>query len=258
MAKARTRDSTQALSKLTTIVDGQHQIISDPPLIVPVEELFSDMQSHEIFDELGALVRKYSRTLQSDRRHLLEQFTLVQAARKAVGVGSVGTRAWILLLVAGDGTEPLFLQAKEAQASVLADFAGRSKIANQGQRVVAGQHLMQASSDIFLGWNRVPSRDGVDRDYYVRQLRDWKFSMPIERMLPRGMAVYAGLCGWTLARAHARSGDRITLAAYLGGSDKFDNAIAEFAEAYADENERDHAALAAAVLSGRAHAQSGL
>jgi hypothetical protein len=227
-------------------------------LIVPVEELFSDMQSHEIFDELGALVRKYSRTLQSDRRHLLEQFTLVQAARKAVGVGSVGTRAWILLLVAGDGIEPLFLQAKEAQASVLAGFAGRSKIANQGQRVVTGQHLMQATSDIFLGWNRVPSRDGVDRDYYVRQLRDWKFSMPIERMLPRGMALYAGLCGWTLARAHARSGDRVTLAAYLGGSDKFDNAIAEFAEAYADENERDYAALAAAVVSGRAHAQSGL
>jgi len=258
LAKARTRDSTQALSKLTTIVDGRHRIISDPPLIVPVEELFSDMQSHEIFDELGALVRKYSRTLQSDRRHLLEQFTLVQAARKAVGVGSVGTRAWILLLVAGDGIEPLFLQAKEAQASVLAGFAGRSKIANQGQRVVTGQHLMQATSDIFLGWNRVPSRDGVDRDYYVRQLRDWKFSMPIERMLPRGMALYAGLCGWTLARAHARSGDRVTLAAYLGGSDKFDNAIAEFAEAYADENERDYAALAAAVVSGRAHAQSGL
>jgi uncharacterized protein (DUF2252 family) len=258
LTKARTRDSTQALSKLTTIVDGRHQMISDPPLIVPVEELFSDMQSHEIYDELRALVAKYSRTLQSDRRHLLERFTLVQAARKAVGVGSVGTRAWILLLVAGDGVEPLFLQAKEAQRSVLADFVGRSKIANEGQRVVAGQHLMQASSDIFLGWQRVPSRDGVDRDYYLRQLRDWKFSIPIERMIPTGMAVYAGMCGWTLARAHARAGDPVALAAYLGGSDKFDNAIAEFAETYADQNEQDYAALGAAVQSGRAQAQAGL
>jgi hypothetical protein len=152
----------------------------------------------------------------------------------------------------------LFLQAKEAQRSVLADFAGRSKIANQGQRVVAGQHLMQASSDIFLGWQRIPGRDGVERDYYMRQLRDWKFSMPIERMIPSGLRVYAGVCGWTLARAHARSGDRIALAAYLGGSDKFDNAVAEFAEAYADQNERDYADLAAAVASGRAQAQSGL
>jgi uncharacterized protein (DUF2252 family) len=211
-----------------------------------------------IYDDLRGLVAKYSRTLQSDRRYLLERFTLVQAARKVVGVGSVGTRAWILLLDAGDGAEPLFLQAKEAQRSVLADFAGRSKIANQGQRVVAGQHLMQASSDIFLGWQRVPGRDGVDRDYYMRQLRDWKFSMPIERMIPSGMAVYAGLCGWTLARAHARSGDRIALAAYLGGSDKFDKAIAEFAESYADQNKEDHAALAAAVQSGRAEAQAGL
>jgi uncharacterized protein (DUF2252 family) len=258
LAKARTRDSTQALNKLTTMVDGQRRIISDPPVIVPVEELFSDLQSDEIYTELAGFVSKYSRTLQSDRRHLLEQFTLIQVARKAVGVGSVGTRAWILLLVAGDGVEPLFLQAKEAQRSVLADFAGRSKIANQGQRVVAGQHLMQSSSDIFLGWQRIPGRDGVDRDYYMRQLRDWKFSMPIERMIPSGLRVYASVCGWTLARAHARSGDRVALAAYLGGSDKFDNAVAEFAETYADQNERDYADLAAAVASGRAQAQSGL
>ena len=258
LAKARTRDSTQALSKLTTFVDGQHRMVSDPPLIVPVEELFGDMESHEIYDELRGLLAKYSRTLQSDRRFLLERFTLVQAARKVVGVGSVGTRAWILLLVAGDGAEPLFLQAKEAQRSVLAGFAGPSKIANQGQRVVAGQHLMQASSDIFLGWQRVPGRDGVDRDYYLRQLRDWKFSMPIERMIPSGFAIYAGLCGWTLARAHARTGDRVALAAYLGGSEKFDNAIAEFADTYADQNEKDYDALAAAVQSGRAEAQAGL
>jgi hypothetical protein len=141
---------------------------------------------------------------------------------------------------------------------VLAGFTGPIKVANQGERVVAGQHLMQASSDIFLGWQRVPGRDGVDRDYYIRQLRDWKFSLPVERMIPRGMGVYAGECGWTLARAHARSGDRVALAAYLGGSDKFDNAIAEFAETYADQNEHDYAALAAAVHSGRAQAQFGL
>jgi uncharacterized protein (DUF2252 family) len=258
LAKARTRDSMQALNKLTTLVDGQRRIISDPPIVVPVEELFSDVKADELYADLSSLMSKYGRTLQSDRRHLLEGFTLIQAARKAVGVGSVGTRAWILLLVAGDGTEPLFLQAKEAQRSVLADFAGRSKIANQGQRVVAGQHLMQASSDIFLGWQRVPGQDGVDRDYYVRQLRDWKFSVPIERMIPSGMRVYAGVCGWTLARAHARSGDRIALAAYLGGSDEFDNAVAEFAETYADQNEHDYADLAAAVASGRAQAQFGL
>jgi uncharacterized protein (DUF2252 family) len=198
---------------------------------------------------------KYRRTLQSDRRHLLEQFTLVQVARKVVGVGSVGTRAWVALMDAGDGNEPLFLQAKEAQPSVLADYAGRSRYNNQGERVVAGQHLQQAQSDIFLGWTRVPNPlDGVDRDFYVRQLKDWKLSVPIELFLPEGMALYARLCGWTLARAHARSGDRIALAAYLGGSAKFDQAIADFAETYADQNERDYAALQAAVKDGKAEA----
>ena len=202
------------------------------------------------------MLGKYRRTLSSDRRHLLEQFTLVQVARKVVGVGSVGTRAWILLMDAGDGTEPLFLQAKEAQPSVLAGYCGRSQHANQGERVVAGQHLMQAASDIFLGWTRSPGPDKVDRDFYVRQLKDWKFSVPIELMIPSGMAVYAGLCGWTLARAHARSGDRVALAAYLGGSRKFDEAIADFAETYADQNERDYAALQAAVKDGKVEATS--
>ena len=258
LAKARTRDSMQALDKLTTVVDGQRQIISDPPVVVPVEELFSDMQADTIYEELRSVVGKYRRTLQSDRRHLLEQFTLVQLARKVVGVGSVGTRAWILLMDGGDGIEPLFLQAKEAQPSVLAEYCGRSKYNNEGERVVAGQHLMQAQSDIFLGWTRVPAPDGVDRDFYVRQLRDWKFSMPIEQMIPSGLTVYAQLCGWTLARAHARSGDRIALAAYLGRSAKFDQAIAEFAETYADQNERDYAALQAAVKDGRAEAITGI
>ena len=174
--------------------------------------------------EIRTVLGKYRRTLQSDRRHLLEQFTLVQAAQKVVGVGSVGTRARILLMDSGDGIEPLFLQAKEAQPSVLAPYCGRSQYANQGERVVAGQHLMQAESDIFLGWTRVPGPDKVDRDFYVRQLKDWKFSAPIELAVPSGLRVYAGLCGWALARAHARSGDRVALAAYLGDSGAFDQA----------------------------------
>ena len=258
LAKAHTRDSTQALDKLTTVVDGRRRIISDPPMIVPIEELFADVQANALYEQVRAVLGRYRRHLQSDRRHLLEQFTMVQVARKVVGVGSVGTRAWILLMDSGDGVEPLFLQAKEAQPSVLADYCGRSQYTNQGERVVAGQHLMQAESDIFLGWTRVPGPDGVDRDFYVRQLRDWKLSAPIEQARPPGMRVYAQVCGWTLARAHARSGDRVALAAYLGDADTFDQAIADFAETYADQNERDYAALQAAVKDGRAEAQSGL
>ena len=252
LAKAHTSDTMKAVGKLTTVVDGQRRIISQPPLIVPVEEVFADVQADAIYQLLHTVLNKYRRTLQSDRRHLLEQFAMVQAARKVVGVGSVGTRAYVLLMDAGDGVEPLFLQAKEAQASVLAEYAGRSQYTNQGERAVAGQHLMQAESDIFLGWTRVPNPiDGIDRDFYVRQLKDWKFSVPIEIMLPQGLEMYARLCGATLARAHARSGDRIALAAYLGGSDKFDQAIADFAETYADQNERDYAALKTAAKEGK-------
>src|SRR3954452_14453302 len=252
LAKAHTRDSTQELRKLTTVVDGRRQIISDPPMVVPVEEVFADVQASQVYDQIRSVLGHYGGTLQSDRRHLLEQFTLVQVARKVVGVGSVGTRAWVLLMDAADGVEPLFLQAKEAQPSVLAEYAGRSQYANEGERVVAGQHLMQAQSDIFLGWTRVPNPlDGMDRDFYVRQLKDWKFSVPIELLLPKGMAIYARLCGWTLARAHARSGDRVALAAYLGGSAKFERAIADFAGTYADQNELDYAALQGAVKDGR-------
>jgi uncharacterized protein (DUF2252 family) len=258
LAKAHTRDSTQALRKLTTVVDGRRRIISDPPMVVPVEEVFADVQADEVYEQIRAVLGKYRRTLQSDRRHMLEQFTLVQAARKVVGVGSVGTRAWIVLMDSGDGVEPVFLQAKEAQPSVLAEYCGRSQYTNQGERVVAGQHLMQAESDIFLGWTHTPGPDGVDRDYYVRQLKDWKFSLPIERTVPTGMVVYARLCGSTLARAHARSGDRVALAAYLGGSDAFDQAIADFAEAYADQNERDYAALQSAVKDGRVKATTDI
>src|SRR3954447_12496550 len=255
LAKAHASDSTKALGKLTTVVDGQRRIISDPPMIVPVEEVFAEVQADALYDLIRAVLGHYGGTLRSDRRHLLEQFTLVQVARKVVGVGSVGTRAWVLLMDAADGAEPLFLQAKEAQPSVLAEYAGRSQYANEGERVVAGQHLMQAQSDIFLGWTRVPNPlDGMDRDFYVRQLKDWKFSVPIELLLPKGMAIYARLCGWTLARAHARSGDRVALAAYLGGSAKFERAIADFAGTYADQNELDYAALQGAVKDGRVDA----
>jgi len=252
--KARSRDSTQALRKLTTVVDGQRRLVSDPPLIVPVEDLFPEVEAEALYDEIRQLIDRYARTLQPNRRHLLSQFTLVQMARKVVGVGSVGTRSWVLLMQADGGAESLFLQAKQAQESVLAAYAGRGRHTNHGSRVVNGQHLMQAVSDIFLGWQRTAGLDGVDRDYYVRQLRDWKFSAPIEQMVPAGMALYAGLCAWTLARAHARTGDRIAIAAYLGGTDKFDRAIVEFAETYADLTERDHAALSQAVVDGRAEA----
>jgi uncharacterized protein (DUF2252 family) len=255
LAKAHTQDSMKALGKLTTVVEGRRRFVSDPPMIVPIEEVFADVQAGAIYQLLHTVLGKYRRTLQSDRRHLLEQFTMAQVARKVVGVGSVGTRAWVVLMDAADGVEPLFLQAKEAQPSVLTEYAGRSRYNNQGERVVAGQHLMQAQSDIFLGWTRVPNPvDGLDRDFYVRQLKDWKFSAPIEAMIPAGMELYARLCGWTLARAHARSGDRVALAAYLGGSAKFDQAIADFAETYADQNERDYAALKTAVKNGKAEA----
>ncbi len=259
LAKARTRDSMQELAKLTRIVDGRPRIISDPPLIVPVDELVPRQTDRKaLLSELADLIARYRRTLQGDRRFLLEQFEFADMARKVVGVGSVGTRCWIVLMLGRDDSDPLFLQVKEAEPSVLSRFVGASKYANQGQRVVAGQQLMQASSDIFLGWQRVPGLDAHSHDFYVRQLRDWKFSVDIDAMVPAGMRMYGALCAWTLARAHARSGDRIAIASYLGGSDVFDAAIAEFASAYADQNERDYAALIAAVDSGQIAAEPGL
>jgi uncharacterized protein (DUF2252 family) len=258
LAQARTHDSRQALRKLTRVVDGQARIISDPPVVVPAEELFADVSATALYDVLRTVVSRYGRTLQSDRRHLLEQFRLVHIARKIVGVGSVGQRAWILLMDAGGGDDPLFLQAKEAQASILADYVGRSRYSHQGERVVAGQHLMQATSDIFLGWTHNRGPDGVNRDFYVRQLRDWKLSLPIEQLRPEGLGVYADLCGWTLARGHARSGDRIGIAAYLGRSDRFDQAVADFAETYADQNERDYTAFQDAARTGRVAAIMGV
>jgi uncharacterized protein (DUF2252 family) len=251
VAKARTHDSLQALNKLTRMVDGQRRIVDDPPLVVPIRQLLADADAAELLGSLGRLVRSYARTLQTDRRHLLRQFRLVDIARKVVGVGSVGTRAWILLLEGSSGGEPLFLQAKEAQASVLEEFTGASLYKNHGARVVAGQHLMQATSDIFLGWDHSNEIDDAPRDYYVRQLRDWKGAASPESMSPSELAVYARVCGWTLARAHARSGDRVAIASYLGAKDTFDQAIADFAAAYADLSAQDHTELQAAARSGR-------
>ena len=259
LAKARTRDSMHAFSKLTHIVDGEPRIISDPPLIEPIEDLAQGVEAEELTEALHDVLRAYRKTLPHDRKALLEQFRLVHVARKVVGVGSVGTRAWIALMLGRDEVDPLFLQIKEAQPSVLEDHLGKSAFPNCGERVVAGQRMMQASSDIFLGWTRIAAGlDGVRRDFYGRQLKDWKGSAVIEAMTARGMMLYAGMCGWTLARAHARSGDRVAIAAYLGNGDTFDRAICDFADAYADLNELDYKALAAAVKSGRIAAAKGL
>ena len=260
MAKARTRDSMQTVAKLTRMVDGRPRILSDPPLLVPIAELIPGDTDRAAFEsDLSALVAQYRRTLETDRRFLLEQFEVCDIARKVVGVGSVGTRCWIILMLGRDTGDPLFLQVKEAERSVLSRFVGASKYANQGQRVVAGQRLMQATSDIFLGWQRTAAGlDGKPRDFYVRQLRDWKFSLDIATMIPPGMRSYGEVCGWALARAHARSGDRIAIAAYLGNSDAFDRAVTQFAAAYADQNERDHQALADAAAAGRITAEHGL
>jgi uncharacterized protein (DUF2252 family) len=258
LAKARTKDSMAAFAKLTQVVDGEARIVDQSPLIVPLAQLDPD-RAAELFGMLQELVRAYRATLPFDRRQLLEQFELTDFARKVVGVGSVGTRAWIALLLGRDRQDPLLLQLKEAEASVLEDLIGRSEFSNHGERVVAGQRLMQASSDIFLGWVHVKSPlDGQSRDFYGRQLKDWKGSVEIEQMRPDGLAVYGRLCGWTLARAHARSGDRIAIASYLGNGPSFDRAILEFSESYAEQNDRDYQALASALDRGQIVVQAGL
>jgi uncharacterized protein (DUF2252 family) len=258
LAKTRSKDSLKAFDKLTKIVDGQVRIISDPPLIVPVEDVAGDDREAGIEDFVRGIIRSYRRSLPSDRRHLLERFHYAHAARKVVGVGSVGTRAWIVLMQGRDADDPLFLQAKEAEPSVLEPFLGKSGFSNHGKRVVEGQRLMQAASDVMLGWIRVDGIDGVSRDFYVRQLWDQKGSAIIETMTPRTMAAYAELCGWTLAKAHARSGDPVAIANYLGSGTTFDRALATFAETYADQNERDYDTMREAVDSGRLSATTGL
>ncbi|MFI9563390.1 DUF2252 domain-containing protein [Streptomyces rishiriensis] len=254
--KARAHDTLQVFDKLTHVVGGQRRIADDPPLLVRLESLLPKAQSGALETEISRLVERYSQSLQSDRRFLLETYRVADIARKVVGVGSVGTRCWIVLLLGKDDEDPLFLQAKEADESVLAPYAGACAFRTQGERVVAGQRLMQATSDIFLGWERTTGIDGRRRDFYVRQLRDMKGIAVTENMSPKRMSMFAWLCGATLARAHARSGDRIAIAAYLGGGDVFDRALATFAELYADQNEKDHQALLDAVKAGRVQAQS--
>jgi uncharacterized protein (DUF2252 family) len=257
VAKARAKDSVRALERLTHNVDGEPRIVSDPPLIVPVEELH-DERPETVERELRGLLRTYRQSLEHDRRQLVDGYRLVHLARKVVGVGSVGTRAWVVLLVGRDDDDPLFLQFKEADSSVLEPYAGASRYENHGERVVRGQRLMQAASDIFLGWLPAVGLDGRERDFYGRQLWDGKRSIDVESLNAEGFEIYARGCGFTLARAHARSGDRIAIAAYLGSGEAFDRAMSEFAELYADQAERDHAALAEAAKSGRITATEGL
>ena len=258
LAKTRAKDSLKAFSKLTELVDGEPRIASDPPILVAIEELVPPAELHRVDEAIRSVIRSYRRSLAGDRRRLLESYRYVHAARKVVGVGSVGTRAWIVLMLGRDGNDPLFLQLKEAQASVLEPFLGKSTYYNHGQRVVEGQRLMQSASDIMLGWIRLEAFDGVTRDFYMRQLWDQKGSALVELMQPPVMNAYARVCGWTLAKAHARSGDRIAISAYLGKGDAFDRALASFAETYADQNERDYRALQEAVASGRVAAETGV
>jgi uncharacterized protein (DUF2252 family) len=258
VAKARSKDSVRALAKLTEVVDGEPRIVSDPPLIVPIEEVAAGAEEFDHAEFVREVIRSYRRTLTPDRRQLLERFRYVHAARKVVGVGSVGARAWIVLMLGRDDNDPLFLQVKEAQASVLEPFLGKSRFNHHGQRVVEGQRLTQAAGDIMLGWIQVADLQGVKRDFYLRQLWDGKGSALVDLMDPAAMTIYAHLCGHALAKAHARSGDAIAIASYLGGGDSFDRALATFAETYADQNERDYRSLQEAVASGRVAAETGL
>ncbi|AWK71768.1 hypothetical protein CBI38_09360 [Rhodococcus oxybenzonivorans] len=251
LKKARRRDSVQALSKLTTVVDGTRRIISTPPLVVPIEELYAGEDLESLYRDTQRRLDAYAQTLQKDRRLLYDQFHMVQIARKVVGVGSVGTRTWIILMLGADDADPLFLQVKEAKRSVLSDYVECPSFATEGERVVYGQRLMQQASDIFLGWERGADLEGVEHDFYVRQLRDGKGSALIESQTPTVMTLYGRMCARALAYAHARGGDRIAVAAYLGDGDEFDHVMAEFADTYAEQNVRDHSALLDAIDSRR-------
>jgi uncharacterized protein (DUF2252 family) len=246
LSAATRKTSERALAKLTHVVDGERRFLSEPPLLVPIEELLADGDPRGSEEHLFAVLDAYRESLQDDRRHLLAGYRPVHVARKVVGVGSVGTGTWVVLFLGRDVRDPLVLQVKEADRSVLEPFAGATSYESDGERVVAGQRLMQSASDVFLGW----TRDADGRDYYVRQLWDAKGSADLDAIAERELAAYAQICGWTLARAHARSGDRAAIAGYLGGGDNFDRAMESFAEAYADQNEEDYASLSAAVASG--------
>jgi uncharacterized protein (DUF2252 family) len=258
VAGARAKDHLRALSKLTERVNGSPRIVSRPPLIVPVEELAPEASGEIVEEHVRSLLRIYRRSLPAERRHLLEAYRYTHMARRVGGVGSVGARAWIVLLMGRDSEDPLFLQVKEAGPSVLERYGGRAEARNHGQRVVQGQRLMQVDGDIFLGWLRSTPTGERPRDYYVRQLWDWKLGADVELMSSDRLSIYGTLCAWTLARAHARSGDRIAIAAYLGSGTAFDRAVASFAEIYADQNERDHAELEEAARVGRIAVERGI
>jgi uncharacterized protein (DUF2252 family) len=251
LAKARTKDSVRALAKLCRSVDGELRIVGNPPLITPIEDVLPGAEQAHLDGVIRRMIETYAESLSPDRRELLERYRYVHAARKVVGVGSVGTRAWILLLLGRDDGDPLFLQFKEAQESVLEPSLGKSQFTQHGERIVAGQRMMQAAPDIMLGWERIEAIDGETKDFYIRQLWDAKGSAEIELMKPGGLSAYGAICGWTLARAHARSGDAVAISAYLGGKDPFDQAMAAFGETYADQNERDYQALREAAQDGR-------
>ena len=251
LAKARTKDSVRALAKLCRSVDDELRIIGNPPLITPIEDIMPGAEQAHLDGVIRRMLDSYAESLAPDRRELLKRYRYVHAARKVVGVGSVGTRAWILLLLGRDDGDPLFLQFKEAQTSVLEPFLGRSRFTQHGERIVAGQRMMQAAPDIMLGWERIEAIDGETKDFYIRQLWDAKGSAEIELMKPPGLSAYGAICGWTLARAHARSGDAVAISSYLGAKGPFDQAMVAFGETYADQNERDYQALRAAAQEGR-------
>jgi len=250
LRKARTRDHLRSLSKLTTLVDGQRRFVADPPVLVPLSDLAPEQSRREMAEDAEGILREYAGNLAAGTRQLLGTYRFVDIARKVVGVGSVGARCWLVLLLGRDENDPLFLQVKEAPSSALAPFLEPGAHRDEGARVVDGQRVMQAASDAFLGAQRVTGRDGIRRDFYVRQLHNWKGSARVAGMEPKHMRAYGGLCGSTLARAHARSGDRIAIASYLGDGDGFARAVVAFASAYADRNEEDFARFAHAIASG--------
>jgi uncharacterized protein (DUF2252 family) len=258
LTKARSRDSAQVFSKLTRSVDGKPRFVSEPPVTVPVFDLYTKREAEQIQRSLLGVVSGYRSTLPNERQHLLDEYQFVELARRVVGVGSVGVGAWILLFLGRDDSDPLILQAKEAQESVLEAFAGSSEYHDHGERVVSGQRLMQAVSDIFLGWQRLREPDGKEHHYYVRQFRDWKWSPDVTTLSVSAMKIWGRLCAWTLARGHARSGDCVAIAAYLGEGDSFDRAMASFAEAYADQNESDYMVFKKAGKAGRIKVVSGV
>ncbi len=258
VTKAQSKDHLAALGKLTSQVDGELRFVHNPPLMVPADDVFTDVYSKQTVGNLYDAMSEYRHTLSGDRQRLLDKYEFVDLARKVVGVGSVGTRCWVALFVGRDLADPLFLQVKEAESAVGEPFLGTSEFSHHGQRVVEGQRLMQGASDIFLGWDRFLGEDGVARDFYVRQLWDWKASFDVEQVTPEVFGIYAQMCGWTLARAHARSGDAIAMGSYLGRGDRFDQAMCRFAWSYADQNERDFAALGRAIAAGQVHAISGV